>query len=138
MTFLPFWSDDTEHCEHWCAIEFIRFSASKQAVCLAALMWCISWMSPAFTRPGHVDCMLLQDVSAVLQAEYPQGVDVVYEGVGGALRAAIMPHLAPGARVLQVGRQGYVFPAHCLLETSGDYCPAEVHQHAGATQEHVV
>lgn len=38
----------------------------------------------------------------MLSAEYPQGVNVVYEGVGGALRAAIMPHLAPGARVLQV------------------------------------
>jgi NADPH:quinone reductase-like Zn-dependent oxidoreductase len=43
-----------------------------------------------------------EDVAAVLAAEYPQGVDVVYEGVGGALRAAIMRHLAPGARVLQV------------------------------------
>jgi hypothetical protein len=40
----------------------------------------------------------------VLAAEYPQGVDVVYEGVGGALRAAIMQHLAPNARVLQVSR----------------------------------
>jgi NADPH-dependent curcumin reductase CurA len=39
----------------------------------------------------------------VLAAEYPQGVDIVYEGVGGAVRAAIMPHLAPGARLLQVG-----------------------------------
>lgn len=47
--------------------------------------------------------LLLQDVSAVLCAEYPGGVNVVYEGVGGALRAAIMKHLAPGARVLQVG-----------------------------------
>lgn len=46
--------------------------------------------------------LLLQDVAAVLAAEYPQGVDVVYEGVGGALRAAIMQHLAPNARVLQV------------------------------------
>jgi hypothetical protein len=45
----------------------------------------------------------MQDIAAVLAAEYPQGVDVVYEGVGGALRAAIMQHLAPNARVLQVG-----------------------------------
>ncbi|KAF8062034.1 Zadh2 [Scenedesmus sp. PABB004] len=44
-----------------------------------------------------------EDLGAVLAAEYPAGVDVVYEGVGGALRAAIMPALAPGARVLQVG-----------------------------------
>lgn len=44
----------------------------------------------------------LQDVAAVLAAEYPEGVNVVYEGVGGALREAIMAHLAPGARVLQV------------------------------------
>lgn len=40
----------------------------------------------------------------MLAAEYPQGVDVVYEGVGGRLRAAIMQHLAPNARVLQVSR----------------------------------
>jgi hypothetical protein len=44
-----------------------------------------------------------QDLASVLAAEYPQGVDIVYEGVGGAVRAAIMPHLAPGARLLQVG-----------------------------------
>lgn len=51
-----------------------------------------------------VPCWLfhVQDVAAVLAAEYPQGVDVVYEGVGGQLRAAIMQHLAPNARVLQV------------------------------------
>jgi NADPH-dependent curcumin reductase CurA len=46
--------------------------------------------------------LCVQDVAAVLAAEYPQGVDVVYEGVGGQLRAAIMQHLAPNARVLQV------------------------------------
>lgn len=46
---------------------------------------------------------VLQDLSAVLAAEYPQGLDIVYEGVGGAVRAAIMPHLAPNARLLQVG-----------------------------------
>jgi NADPH:quinone reductase-like Zn-dependent oxidoreductase len=46
--------------------------------------------------------VLSQDVSAVLAAEYPAGVDVVYEGVGGALRAAILPHLAPNGRLLQV------------------------------------
>lgn len=40
----------------------------------------------------------------MLAAEYPQGVDVVYEGVGGALRAAVMQHLAPNARVLQVSK----------------------------------
>lgn len=39
----------------------------------------------------------------MLSAEYPAGVDVVYEGVGGALRAAIVPHLAAGGRLLQVG-----------------------------------
>jgi hypothetical protein len=44
-----------------------------------------------------------QDLAAVLEAEYPQGIDIVYEGVGGAVRAAIMPHLAPGGRLLQVG-----------------------------------
>lgn len=48
----------------------------------------------------------MQDVAAVLAAEYPRGVDVVYEGVGGAVRAAIMQHLAPNARVLQVGQDG--------------------------------
>jgi hypothetical protein len=45
----------------------------------------------------------VQDLAAVLAAEYPQGLDIVYEGVGGSVRAAIMPHLAPGGRLLQVG-----------------------------------
>ncbi|WIA17998.1 hypothetical protein OEZ85_009485 [Tetradesmus obliquus] len=44
-----------------------------------------------------------EDLAAVLAAEYPQGLDIVYEGVGGAVRAAIMPQLAPGGRLLQVG-----------------------------------
>lgn len=44
-----------------------------------------------------------EDVGAVLQAEYPRGVDVVYEGVGGTMLAAILPHLAPRARCMVIG-----------------------------------
>jgi NADPH-dependent curcumin reductase CurA len=48
--------------------------------------------------------VMLQDVSAALAAACPGGIDVVYEGVGGALRAAIWPHIKPGGKLLQVGR----------------------------------
>lgn len=69
----------------------------------------------------------MQDVAAVLAAEYPKGVDVVYEGVGGALRAAIMQHLAPNARVLQVRPSPY-FLGHTVSLfasiTSAVYCEA--------------
>lgn len=47
--------------------------------------------------------VVLQDVSAALAAACPDGIDVVYEGVGGALRAAIWPHIKPGGKLLQVG-----------------------------------
>lgn len=56
----------------------------------------------------------MQDLAAVLAAEYPQGLDIVYEGVGGSVRAAIMPHLAPGGRLLQVG---YISGAHTKFVT---------------------
>jgi NAD(P)-dependent dehydrogenase (short-subunit alcohol dehydrogenase family) len=48
----------------------------------------------------------------------PAGVDVVYEGVGGAVQAALLPHLAPGGRLLQVrGQQG---PAVCRLPAADE------------------
>jgi NADPH-dependent curcumin reductase CurA len=49
-----------------------------------------------------------QDVGAALARECPRGVDVMYEGVGGGLRAALLPHLAPGGRLLQVCGAGRV------------------------------
>ena len=47
----------------------------------------------------------------VLAREYPGGVSLVYEGVGGALREAALANLAEGGRLLQVwagARQGGV------------------------------
>jgi NADPH:quinone reductase-like Zn-dependent oxidoreductase len=44
-----------------------------------------------------------EDVGAVLKTEYTRGVDVVYEGVGGAMLSAILPHLAPRARCMVIG-----------------------------------
>jgi hypothetical protein len=44
-----------------------------------------------------------EDVAAVLSAEYPRGVDVVYEGVGGAMLATAMNALAEGGRLLIIG-----------------------------------
>ena len=45
----------------------------------------------------------VQDVATVLAQEYPQGIDVAYEGVGGRLRQAVLQHLTPQGRLLGVG-----------------------------------
>ena len=44
-----------------------------------------------------------EDVAAVLAAEYPRGVDVVYEGVGSAMLATAMNAQAEGGRLLIIG-----------------------------------
>lgn len=44
-----------------------------------------------------------EDLSSVLQAEFPEGIDVAYEGVGGPLLGAICANLKPTGRVLVVG-----------------------------------
>ncbi len=51
------------------------------------------------TRPLHT---LKQDVAAALLRRHPGGADVVYEGVGGALREQLLGCLAPEGRLLQV------------------------------------
>ena len=45
----------------------------------------------------------MQDVAEVLKREYPQAVDVAYEGVGGALRQAVLDNLSPTGCLLSVG-----------------------------------
>ena len=44
-----------------------------------------------------------EDVASVLAAEYPCGVDIVYEGVGGGMLATAMNALAEGGRLLLIG-----------------------------------
>ncbi len=45
-----------------------------------------------------------EDVSEVLAREYGErGIDIVYEGVGGDMLSAILPHLAPGGRCMIIG-----------------------------------
>lgn len=44
-----------------------------------------------------------ESLAQVLVSEYPAGVDLAYEGVGGPLLGAICEHLKPGGRVLVVG-----------------------------------
>ena len=44
-----------------------------------------------------------EDVADVLAEEYPRGVDVVYEGVGGAMLVTAMNALAEGGRLLIIG-----------------------------------
>ena len=39
----------------------------------------------------------------MLREEYPQGIDVAYEGVGGRLRQAAVQNLTPQGRLLGVG-----------------------------------
>jgi len=45
----------------------------------------------------------VQDVRAVLDAEFPGRLDVVYEGVGGDLFRAALANLSPTGRLLSVG-----------------------------------
>ena len=45
----------------------------------------------------------VEDLGEVLRAEYPDGVDLAYEGVGGPLLGAICANLKPDGRVLVVG-----------------------------------
>jgi hypothetical protein len=47
----------------------------------------------------------------------------VYEGVGGQLQAALLPHLAPGGRLLQVGAGTPPRP-HCCLGPRMGCCTA--------------
>lgn len=42
-------------------------------------------------------------MAAVLANEFPQQIDVAYEGVGGKLRDAVLANLSPNGRVLAVG-----------------------------------
>eukprot|EP00200_Dunaliella_tertiolecta_P002762 CAMPEP_0202340696 /NCGR_PEP_ID=MMETSP1126-20121109/2022_1 /ASSEMBLY_ACC=CAM_ASM_000457 /TAXON_ID=3047 /ORGANISM="Dunaliella tertiolecta, Strain CCMP1320" /LENGTH=399 /DNA_ID=CAMNT_0048931433 /DNA_START=39 /DNA_END=1238 /DNA_ORIENTATION=- len=72
-------------------------------------------------EPGQLRVVdrLKEDLGSVLEQHYPKGVDIVYEGVGGAVRDALVKHLAPGGRLLQVGyiseyphATGYAPPAH--------------------------
>jgi len=44
-----------------------------------------------------------EDVAAVLAAEYPRGVDIVYEGVGGSMLVTAMNALAENGRLLIIG-----------------------------------
>eukprot|EP00884_Botryococcus_braunii_P020803 jgi/Botrbrau1/7406/Bobra.0112s0007.2 len=44
-----------------------------------------------------------EEVAEVLDREYGGRITVAYEGVGGSLRQAILPHLAAGGRMLAVG-----------------------------------
>jgi NADPH-dependent curcumin reductase CurA len=44
-----------------------------------------------------------QDVGEVLRREYPEGIDVAYEGVGGPLRDAVLDNLSKHGRMLVVG-----------------------------------
>ncbi len=42
-------------------------------------------------------------LQAVLRSEYPKGVDVVYEGVGGAMFDNALNGLAPRGRLIIIG-----------------------------------
>jgi len=46
------------------------------------------------------------DVSAVLEREFPKGLDVVYEAVGGVLREICFNHLAVFGKLVLIGSVG--------------------------------
>jgi NADPH-dependent curcumin reductase CurA len=59
-----------------------------------------------------------EDVAAVLAAEYPAGMDVVYEGVGGRMLVTAMNALAERGRLLIIGYiSGYPVRA-CAEQTA--------------------
>eukprot|EP00198_Chlamydomonas_reinhardtii_P003020 XP_001692356.1 predicted protein [Chlamydomonas reinhardtii] len=81
------------------------------AVQLAALAGCVvvavvggpaKAAAAAALGARHVIDYSREDVAASLQRLFPGGVDVVYEGVGGAVRQALLGCLAPGGRLLQL------------------------------------
>ena len=45
----------------------------------------------------------MQDVREVLSREFPQQIDIAYEGVGGELREAVLENLSPKGCLLSVG-----------------------------------
>ena len=63
-----------------------------------------------------------EDVAAVLAAEYPRGVDVVYEGVGSQMLVTAMNALAEGGRLLIIGYiSGY--PVRAPASDGARCCP---------------
>lgn len=59
-----------------------------------------------------------EDLSEVLSAEFPEGLDLVYEGVGGQLHSTALAHLKEGGRQLQVG-----YISHYPQAAGGDASP---------------
>ena len=45
----------------------------------------------------------IEDVGAVLADEYPSGIDVAFEGVGGSMFEAALANMAPGGRLMVAG-----------------------------------
>eukprot|EP00983_Pelagomonas_calceolata_P075317 1152957-Pelagomonas_calceolata.AAC.2 len=53
----------------------------------------------ASTLAERVDNLCLQDLGSVLEQHYPKGVDIVYEGVGGAGAARMKTHFKTYVRI---------------------------------------
>lgn len=67
-----------------------------------------SWPSPCTSPLSSTDWQLTitdcrKDVASVLKNEYPNGVDVAYEGVGGKMLQAALLNLHPQGRLLSIG-----------------------------------
>ncbi|KAK9810466.1 hypothetical protein WJX72_011155 [[Myrmecia] bisecta] len=69
-----------------------------------------------------------EDVADVLEQEYPQCIDLAYEGVGGQLRQTVLDNLTPQGRMLCVGyisEYPHTDAAAGAASTSGNLPPAE-------------
>jgi len=67
---------------------------------------CSTEAKAAFLRSLGADRVVIykqESLSEVLTKEFPTGLDLVYEGVGGELHAAALAHLKEGGCQLQVG-----------------------------------
>lgn len=54
-------------------------------------------------RTSDYQLLLSKDVASVLQHEYPEGIDVAFEGVGGNMLRAALHNLHPQGRILTIG-----------------------------------
>ncbi|XP_004684021.1 PREDICTED: zinc-binding alcohol dehydrogenase domain-containing protein 2 [Condylura cristata] len=109
---------------------------AKKAKC-HVIGTCSSERKVAFLRSVGCDRPInysLEPVGAVLQREYPQGVDVVYESVGGAMFDLAVDALATHGRLLVIGFiSGYQTPAG-LTPVKAGALPAKLLKKSASVQ----
>ncbi|GIL65765.1 hypothetical protein Vafri_19461 [Volvox africanus] len=81
----------------------VQLAAAAGATVVAVVGGATKAAAVAALGAAHVVDYHRPDVVATLQGLFPQGLDVVYDGVGGTLRDQMLTCLGPSGRLLQVG-----------------------------------